>query len=650
MLCLPPDITDKFKQALIRGKIDPEHLANMTSEARHALFSDVVGEGNAKFVNSSFESKLLLKNQQRGFITWASKLTGVAPEVKRDLISRISKLDKVLSPEEEKGFLKDLASTKLGIDVTAPEAKQIANMSKQLQDLGAKQRKDGTFPSEADRMAYGRAKVAMGAHLAELKNNASKLSFKSQMGHPFQATSKVAGLAKSLKASLDNSAIFRQGWKTLWTNPISWQRNARKSFIDIAKQLGGKDTLKEVSADIVSRPNYDKYQKMGLAIGNVEEEFPSQLPEKIPLLGRLYKASEGAYTGFLYRQRADVADKLLEVADKSGVNINDKEQLKSMGKMINALTGRGDLGRLEGTAATSINNIFFSGRFLKSNFDTLTAHQFQKGVTPFVRKQAAINLVKVVSGTAAVLTIANALKPGSVELDPRSKNFGKIVIGHTTFDITAGMGSLVTLAAQLIKQQTKSTTTGVVSKLNSGYGTQTGTDVVNNFFENKLSPAASLVKDLIKQQDFNGNKPTVKGEANNLFTPLPITNVTGTNDPRAASKLLIAIADGLGIAASTNTPNRNLPTTLTKTQTAFQNKIGATKFAQANNNYNKQYNNWLASHQKQLNSLPSDEQQSTLTTVKGKIQAQVYKQYNFKPSSVRSKPSGAKKSLLDSVK
>lgn len=647
-ICLPKLSLDRFKQALVSGKINPDKLSSMTSDERHALFSDVVGEGEAKWVNASFESKLLLKNQEQGMLTWAKKLTGITPDVKRDLITRISKLDHVLNPAEEKGFLKDLASTKLGVDVTASEAKKIAIMSSKLQELAAKQKSDGTFPSEADRMAYGRAKVDMGAHLAELKNTATKLTPKEQLLHPFQTTSKAAGLAKALKASLDNSAIFRQGWKTLATNPILWQKNARQSFMDIAKQLGGKDTLKEVTADIVSRPNFAKYEKMKLAIGNVEEEFPTDLPGKVPILGRAYKASEGAYTGFLYRQRADIADKLLQVAEKTGVDVNDKAQLESMGKLVNSLTGRGNLGRFEGTAANSLNNLFFSARFLKSNIDTLTAHQLQKGVTPFVRKQAAENLVKVVAASAAIMSIANWVKPGSAELDPRSKNFGKIKIGNTTFDVTGGMDALTTLAAQIVKQSTKSTTTGVVTKLNSGYGSQTGMDVLNNFFENKLSPAASFVKDMIKQQDFNGNKPTAGSEASNLFTPLPFTNVTGNHDPHSANKLLISITDGLGISASTNTPSRSTANP-SKTQQEFQSKVGNTKYVQATKDYNTKVNDWLSQHQKDLNSLPQDEQQSTLTSIKSKIQGEIYKQYGFKPPKA-AKPSGAKKSLLNSVR
>jgi len=47
-------------------------------------------------------------------------------------------------------------------------------------------------------------------------------------------------------------------------------------------------------------------------------------------------------------------------------------------------------------------------------------------------------------------------------------------MGNTRFDITGGMGSLVTLASRLAKQSSKSSTTGIVTKFGTGYGQRTG--------------------------------------------------------------------------------------------------------------------------------------------------------------------------------
>lgn len=554
--CLMPEAINRFKAALVSGKINPDKLAEMTSEERRALFKDIVGDDAAQHTNALFESKLLLKNKQQGYITWAKQVAGITPEARRDLITRIQKMDHILNPDEEKAFLQDLASTKLGVNVTAEEAKRISDLSHAVSEAQSAQKADGTFSSEAERLQYGRSKVALGNYVNELKLSANKFKPSDVVMHPGKTVTATASIAKSVKASLDDSALFRQGWKTLFTNPVSWQRNALKSFSDIVKEFGKQNVLDEIHADIMSRPNYERMVKAKLAVSNIEEAYPSQLPEKIPLLGRAYKASESAFTGFLYRQRADIFDKYIDIAKKSGVNIDDTKQLEALGKLVNSLTGRGHLGGLE-PAANTVNSIFFSPRSVKANIDTLTAHQFQKNITPFVRKQAALATAKVIAGTAAVMALANAIKPGSVEFDPRSSDFGKIRIGDTRFDVSGGMASIATLAARLVTQSSKSSTTGTVKKLNSGFGSQSGWDVLNSFAQSKLSPAAGVIRDLITQKDFNGNKPTVGGEVSNFITPLPIANVAELqSDPNSANALLAETADALGIATNTygNTP------------------------------------------------------------------------------------------------
>lgn len=554
--CLVPEAIERFKNGLRDGTIDPYKLNQLSSDERRAIFSKVVGADVAKEVNASFESKILLKNQKYAYTAWAKKVANITPETRRDIISRIEKIDHILNPTEEQGFLKDLAAKKLGIDVSQEEAKNISDLSNKVSQTRALQKDDGTFDKNSDRLSYGKAKVELGNYVNKLKLKAEKPSLGHLATHPGKAITTLASTGKSIQASLDDSALFRQGWKTLFTNPLTWQRNARKSFVDIAKEFSGKDVLDQVHADIVSRPNYERMQKAGLATSNVEEAYPTALPGKIPILGRAYKASESAYTGFLYRQRADIFDRYIDIMKRTGVNIDDKVQLKALGKLVNSLTGRGHLGGLE-PAANTINSVFFSPRSVKSNIDTLTAHQFQKNITPFVRKQAAISTAKVIAGTAAVFAIANAAKPGSVELDPRSTDFGKIRIGDTRFDVTGGMDAIATLAARLVTQSSKTSTTGKVAKFGNGFGQPNATDILTQFFENKLSPAASVIKDLVTQKTYSGTKPTAKGEIGGFFNPLPVVNVQELrSDPNSANKLLSSIADSLGIVTNTygNTP------------------------------------------------------------------------------------------------
>lgn len=552
--CLPPKQVDRFKNAILSRRIDPERLAEMSSAERRGLFARELGEENAEPINSQFESKLLLKNRQSGYISWAKKLLGENTPVGRDVISRVQRMKEVLSPADEKAFLEDLAAKRLGIHVTANEARKITNLSKAVEDSKA------VMDSGGDRMAYGRAVVGLRDYVGDLRTQANKFQF-SDLKSPAKALGRAieatAGTAKSLKASLDNSAIFRQGWKALWTNPAIWQRNALKSFSDLVRQFGGKDVLNEIDADIVSRPTFDLMKRAKLDVGTLEEAYPSQLPEKIPGIGRAFKASEAAFTGFVRRTRADVFDKMIDIARKSDVELSDAE-LQSIGKMVNSLTGRGHLGRLE-PAANAVNSLLFSPRLVKSHIDLLLQPLTGAGGSNFVRKQAALNLLKVISGTAAVLATARAVKKDSVELDPRSADFGKIRVGDSRFDVTGGMASLVTLASRLASMSTKSSVTGEVKgfnerdkKGNVAFGTPTAKDAVYNFFENKLSPAASVVKDVLQGHDQQGNKPTVGGEAQNLFEPLPITNYRELkNNPNSAPLLAGLIADALGISVNT---------------------------------------------------------------------------------------------------
>lgn len=563
--CLIQSLATKFKQAIMSGEISPEKLNKMSSQERQAVFEKIVGKEDAKNVNALFESKLLLKNQKRGMISWAKTITGIKEPAKRDIFAAIERLDKVLDPESENEFLNALANKRLGVEVSMDESKKIFDLSQQIEEAKAGLNKDGvTFKSEEARFKYGAAKTALSEYVKDLKSkalNLTKEDFKSNpLGASVEAVSQAAGTFKSATSSMDNSSIFRQGWKTLWTNPHIWKKNAVKTFTDIWKSLGGENTLEAVYADGFSRKNNlnGYYKKAKLAVGVTEEAYPSAIPEKIPYYSRLYKASQNAYAGFLYRQRMDVFDKYIEIAEKTGVELTDKE-LAAIGNMVNSLTGRGSFGRYEGEVINFANNVFFSPRLLKSHFDTLGGHVLTgggglSGGSSFVRKEAAKNLLKIIAGTASVLAVAKAINPESVQLDPRSSDFGKIKIKNTRFEVTGGMGSILVLAARMLSRSSKSSTTGKVTKLNSGkFGSRSVGEVALDFMENKFSPAAAFINHIwLQGEDFKGRKPTLLGELKTLTVPIGYQNMfENAQDPKAANLLLIMIADALGVGTNT---------------------------------------------------------------------------------------------------
>jgi len=569
--CLIPKKADEFKAMLKSGKINPAKLADMTSAERRKFFSQF-GADNAKNINALFESKLLLKNQKAGMITWAKKISGLSKDAKRDIISKINRLEDALSPKEADEFLEDLASKKLNVDVTREEADQIYKLAKNTETTLAKVADDSPIRSP-ERMEYGMSKVMFEKYLQELKKGtpSAKEWIMNYVKNPSEVVFDLAGATKSMLATLDNSFFGRQGIKVLFTEPKIWAKSFVKSWSDIGKELKGVDAMDAIKADMFSRPNAinGAYDAAKLDIhGITEEAFPTSAPEKIPGFGRLFKASESAFSGAALRMRADLADRYLGQAMVQGIEMTDKVQMEGIGKLINSMTGRGGIGRL-GVFGKEINSAFFSIKFLKSNIDTLFGgvkniikYPLKKGTMTFAEKKSAQNLLKIVGGVASVLTVAEMLHPGSVELDPRSTDFGKIKINNTRFDVTGGMASLAVLASRVIPTWhdgefgfwSKSSTSGKWTNLTAGkYGQNDVTDVVvNTLFMNKLSPLAGLARDVWKGEHFGGEEITPVSILKNLTVPLSIQNLEELlKDKNSAPVLGSMILESLGISAST---------------------------------------------------------------------------------------------------
>ena len=251
----------------------------------------------------------------------------------------------------------------------------------------------------------------------------------------------------------------------------------------------------------------------------------------------------------------------------------------------------------------------------------------------FAKKQAAINLLKIVSSIAIILATADTLDDDSVEWDPRSANFGTIKLGDTRFDITGGMKSLITLAARWSKQSTKSSITGVVTKFGEGYGSLTGMDIFWNLIEGKLSPIASVIKQIVKQETFEGEKPTVINQLKNLTVPIVLeSGFDAYQKEDLATALLVLIADGIGISANTYSYNDNWNVNPGKELIQFKEKVGDEKFKESNKEYIESVNKKIIELKKDTKWIAKDEEekQQALTAEKGKIKSAIFRQNHFK--------------------
>jgi hypothetical protein len=555
--CLPKNIVDDFLGKLKKGEIDPEKLTDMTSQERHKYFAGFMGENNAGKVNALFESKLLLKNQQQGIINWAKQVSGIKPEVKRDLLSRVEKMTSILQPKEMDAFLGDLAAQRLGIGVTMEEAGKIADLAKTTADKKSAIPENSPIRSK-ERLEYGTTLTTFRDYVSNLKLEANKLTPKELLKDPGAILETVGGVTKSLVASMDNSFFGRQGFITLVNNPDVWLDGFLKSWGDMGKELQGIDAMLPIKADVYSRPNAlnGKYKAMGIDIGiESEEAYPSQLPEKIPLLGRLFKASESAYNGAALRFRADLADRLISEAESMGVDVKDKEA--NLGNLINSMTGRGKVQLTPGQSKF-INATVFSIRYLKSNLDMLSAPVKALGTIGknikepgvMAKRKAAEAILKTIGVIAGILAVSKLLDPDSVELDPRSAKFGKIWVGNKNeipINISLGMGAIVTLASRIIPTIHNGKAGGWI-KNNKGqyvnwwdnkFGQSNGSDLIFNFMKGKASPIAGMLLNYLEARSRDYGKPTLGGTATTMTTPIAGQNLYQLSQTSAGEDLLL---------------------------------------------------------------------------------------------------------------
>lgn len=609
--CLSSLAVAEFKKRLISGETTPEKLNEMTSEQRREYFSSFLGEAAGEKVNAAYESKLLLKNQKQGIITWANKFAKEQPKLHKDILSKVEKMSTLLDAKSEDSFYADLVKQKLGFGVSMEEAGNLHSLNKRAVELRDKVMKDQsregfshsneTVEELATRMEYGVASGEFTKYYEQLKGANEKIDLKNP-GDWWEVIKQAPGFAKAMKASLDISIILRQGLKVAFSHPGLWAKHSVNAFKDFANTLAGHEVLPIVMADAVSRQNFlnGKYKEIGLDLAVREEAYPTsvgELVQKIPLageffkyLGRGFKASEVAFRAFQIRTRVDLADHLIKIAEKTNGD------LRGIGEVVNSLTGRGHLGRIGENSKEVLNNLFFSPRLVRSNIDALTAHGLSRGLSSTARKEAVFNTLKIIGGIAGILTVAKMIAPDSVEEDPTSSDFGKIKVGDTRFDVSGGMSGLVTLAMRIKEGSVKSSVTGVKEKLGSGQFETSYADLFMNFAGNKLSPAAAVIKDVLTQKDFEGKKPTFAGEAANLLAPLPITTyVELKHHPDSANIIAAMILESLGVSTNTYSYHTDWSESEGKEIMEFHQKIGDEKFKTANQKFNDNMNNWLDS-------------------------------------------------------
>lgn len=367
------------------------------------------------------------------------------------------------------------------------------------------------------------------------------------VSYPFRQT--IVGLSRQLL----KIPFEKRDSKWLYTG-FKAQKQLADQFGKMYQSFGSKRIYRQVVDEYTSHPDYKKWQEAGLNMADPfspmnaakEELFQSSYAEDIPVVKRGIRASHRAATVIANKMKWDIANQLAEGYKWDGKTFeNSPELYEATAKYVNQLVARGYLGKSVEMASPVISHFVYSLRMQMARLQFLTYLVNPRFYTKAVPKEIRIEYLKdmakfmALSGTVMGLANAAGLQVG---LDPRSSDFGTIMVGNTRFDIWGGFKQYVTLAARLMSSSTVSPETGKTTVLEPGFGKRTHGDVVLRFLRTKASPLAGMVTDVLVGETFD-RKPVT-------FTKF-ITDKGGVNWDNEILKFITPLI-GKDIAAAYN--------------------------------------------------------------------------------------------------
>lgn len=527
--CLPPELASKFLSALRNGTISPTKLTEMSSFKRRDMFAHYVGEEHAFEINALLESKLILKHQQRGMVAWAKQVGGLSETQRGDLIDRVNKLETVLSPNDQNRFLADLAERKLGVRVTADEAKEILNLARVAQQRRTVAQ---TNPTTENITAFGHSKLDLIDAIDAMKPKSRSFG---------QKLLDAANAPKTLETGVFHMSVLGvQLWGSLAT------KEAWGGVANMFSYFADESNYRNLLAYVVGHPDYAVAVKAEVAIPRLgqklserEEALQSSMLEQanqylkekgvIPI--NVFRASSRAFTGTLMYVRFNGFIRLLEAARLNGEDVSlGSRSAKELADVVNNTTGRGSL-KIFGLSDNNqawLNLAFFAPRKVAATVQMFNPMNYVQigefGVQSYTARMEAIKRMTgtlIVTGTVlSLLHMAGA----KIDLDPRSQNFFKPQIGGLKYDLTGGSATWIRLLSRLVTNQ-EITSKNKLIELGQGFKPETRGELLLKFGYGKLAPLAAAFSDWLYGRDALGQPFSAPQELQKLITPIPAENM-----------------------------------------------------------------------------------------------------------------------------
>ena len=338
----------------------------------------------------------------------------------------------------------------------------------------------------------------------------------------------ILNLPRAVKSSLDVSFPGRQGLGVLAADPKIWLKGFPRQFRGLVSEKSYQEMLDHMHQDpafALSQEAGVKYTELGQGAAQREEPFVTNILVNRPVKYNPIRASARAYTLYGDYVRLELFKKYLAKAERQGVNIENKNELRDIAKVVNTLSGRGGGKRMQQVAPVA-NTLLFSPQLIASRVNMLNPLWYSRHVpvgptSKFATRQAKIAGARLGVGAAGLLGGA-AYAGAKVQTDPRSSDFAKIRAGNTRIDVLGGLQQYPRAIAQIASGKAISSTTGRPITLGPGIGNLSRWDVAERFGISKLSPPASVVHDLLAGKTYTGQPLSLKSEAGSLGAPLSI--------------------------------------------------------------------------------------------------------------------------------
>jgi hypothetical protein len=327
---------------------------------------------------------------------------------------------------------------------------------------------------------------------------------------------------RSQQASLDLSALGRQGWKLALSHP----QVAAKAFAEQLKALKSPTDAAKARNEVMARPNAKFYRMAkwdtGASVASFAEE--QHLNSAYPGWRKYnpFAASDRAFGTFLLRQRADVFDLLW-----SRTQNKTEENAQALIMMINVSSGRGLTGnRSVEQAAATFAQILYSPRNASAAIEYLALRPLYSGGDAQVKGLILQEYLR----TAAVFVIGVAiLKTAGAQINTEDRDatdYLRLKVGNRYIDLTSQLGQVVTLIERIRTGEKTSLSGRTVNMREDEFGVPPAFNEVLTFVRNKFHPVLGVAANLID------GKAVGKPEYNwmdalwSLYVPLGMQSAT----------------------------------------------------------------------------------------------------------------------------